>query len=105
MPKANTAEAANFTHTRKKIGSDAWHNILTYESRQARLCHGDTLGILSHWKEKSLFLGLAKCTSCLNWGALLCVLTEVLGLQILSSRDKTRGTWHISPDSDVSTWK
>ena len=77
MPKANAADVEAFT---QKIGSDARYNILEYESRQARLCNGDTLGNLSHWRERSLFLGLAMCTSCLNWGALLCVLTGGAGI-------------------------
>lgn len=79
--------------------------MLECESRQTRLCDGDTLGNYSHWKERSLLLGLAICTSCLNWGLCSVYSQEVLGLQIFSSRDSTRGIWHISPDSDVSSWR
>lgn len=64
----------------QKIGSDARYSILEYESRQARLRNGDARGNLSPWRQRSLLLGLAMCTSCLNWGALLCVLTGGAGI-------------------------
>lgn len=91
MPKAYTADVANFT---KKL-------VLMLGTRYQSMsqgCGDKQLGNLSHWKERSLFRGLAACTSCWNWMAPFCVLTGGAGtpgsfLQRQDQRDMAHLSW------------